>query len=60
MTCPSFPTREWSPPRRCGSNPPAWVLVRRAVEDCPLGSFTLPSEALIMLSQWVMHHDPRY
>jgi cytochrome P450 len=40
--------------------PPAWVIVRKALEDCPLGSFTLPAGSLVMMSQWVTHHDPRH
>lgn len=40
--------------------PPAWVIARRALEDCPLGAFTLPSGALVLMSQWVTHHDSRY
>jgi len=40
--------------------PPAWIVARRALEDCPLGRFTLPAGALVLMSQWVTHHDPRY
>jgi cytochrome P450 len=40
--------------------PPAWVVARRALEECPLGSFTLPAGALVLMSEWVTHHDPRY
>ncbi|HTE18209.1 MAG TPA: cytochrome P450, partial [Armatimonadota bacterium] len=40
--------------------PPAWIIARHAVEECPLGAFTLPQGALVLMSQWVTHHDPRY
>ena len=40
--------------------PPAWVIARKALEDCPLGQFVLPSGTLVLMSQWVTHHDPRY
>jgi cytochrome P450 len=40
--------------------PPAWVIARQAAEDCPLGPFTLPEGSLILMSQWVTHHDPRF
>ncbi|HEU4752363.1 MAG TPA: cytochrome P450 [Armatimonadota bacterium] len=40
--------------------PPAWIIARQAVEECPLGSFTLPAGAVVLMSQWVTHHDPRY
>lgn len=40
--------------------PPAWVIARRALEVVPLGAFVLPEGALVMMSQWVTHHDARY
>jgi len=40
--------------------PPAWVVARQAVEDCPLGPFTLPAGALVLMSEWVTHHDARH
>ncbi len=40
--------------------PPAWIVVRRALEECPLGGFTIPAGALVFTSQWVTHHDPRH
>jgi cytochrome P450 len=40
--------------------PPAWIIARRALEDCPLEAFTVPAGALVLMSQWVTHHDPRY
>ncbi|MFN3648127.1 MAG: cytochrome P450 [Armatimonadota bacterium] len=40
--------------------PPAWIIARQAVEECPLGAFTLPAGALVLMSQWVTHHDPRF
>lgn len=40
--------------------PPAWLIARRALEDCPLGAFTVPAGVLVLMSQWVTHHDPRY
>lgn len=40
--------------------PPAWVIVRSAREECPLGGIVLPPGALVMMSQWVVHHDPRW
>ena len=40
--------------------PPAWIVVRRAVEECPLGDLVLPEGALVMMSPWVTHHDPKH
>lgn len=40
--------------------PPAWTMGRRAREDHPLGSHTIEKGALVIMSQWVVHHDPRW
>lgn len=40
--------------------PPAWIIARKAVEDCPVGPHLLPAGALVFMSQWVTHHDERY
>lgn len=40
--------------------PPAWIVARKALEECPLGSFSLPAGALVLMSEWVTHHDERY
>ncbi len=40
--------------------PPAWVVGRRAIVDCEVGSHAVPSGALVFVSQWVTHRDPRF
>jgi cytochrome P450 len=40
--------------------PPAWVVGRRAVVDCEVGSHVVPSGVLVFVSQWVTHRDPRF
>ena len=40
--------------------PPAWILGRRALEDYEVGGYTIPRNALVILSPYVMHRDPRY
>jgi cytochrome P450 len=40
--------------------PPAWAIVRNSLEDCELGGYRVPARATLMMSQWVMHRDPRY
>jgi len=40
--------------------PPAWTLGRRAVKDYQLGPYTVPAGSIVLMSQYVMHHDPRY
>jgi cytochrome P450 len=40
--------------------PPAWAIVRNSLADCELGGYRVPAGATLMMSQWVMHRDPRY
>ena len=40
--------------------PPVWALVRTAKSDCEIGGYCVPAGATVLMSQWVMHHDPRY
>jgi cytochrome P450 len=40
--------------------PPAWTIGRRALSDYKIDGFTIPSDAIILMSPYVMHHDARY
>jgi len=40
--------------------PPAWSLARTAIADFELRGYTIPAGANIVMSQWIMHHDPKY
>ena len=40
--------------------PPAWAVGRRAVEDHEFGGYCVPAGSLILVSQYVMHRDPRF
>jgi cytochrome P450 len=40
--------------------PPAWIIGRLALEDVEIGGFTIPRGAIVIVSQYVMHRDPRY
>jgi cytochrome P450 len=40
--------------------PPTWRLVRRALRDFPVGDYCIPSGALVVVSQYAMHRDPRF
>jgi cytochrome P450 len=40
--------------------PPAWLMGRTALEDCEIGGFPLHAGDVVLISQWTMHHDPRY
>lgn len=40
--------------------PPAWTMGRRALSDYQVGGFVIPANSIVLMSQWVMHHDARY
>jgi cytochrome P450 len=40
--------------------PPAWALGRMALEDHEIGGYVIPKKSLVLMSQFVMHHDARY
>ena len=40
--------------------PPAWALGRLALEECDIGGYVVPKKSLVLMSQFVMHRDPRY
>ena len=40
--------------------PPAWAIGRQAIKDCKIGDYVIPIGSSILMSQYLMHHDPRY
>jgi cytochrome P450 len=40
--------------------PPIWAMVRNPVNDCEIGGYRVPAGSAIIMSQWVMHRDPRF
>jgi cytochrome P450 len=40
--------------------PPAYIVARTSVERCQIGGFDFPAGTTFLMSQWVMHRDPRY
>ena len=40
--------------------PPAWLVGRRAVNEYRIGSYSLPPRSIIIMSQWIVHRDPRH
>lgn len=40
--------------------PPAWIIGRRALEDHQLGGYPIPARSIILMSQYVTHHDERW
>jgi cytochrome P450 len=40
--------------------PPAWILTRQAIKDCTIGGYLIPSGTDVLMSQYVLHHNPRF
>lgn len=40
--------------------PPAWVIGRRAVEPYAIEKYTVRPGDIVLVSPYVLHHDPRY
>jgi cytochrome P450 len=40
--------------------PPAWGVGRLALEDHEVGGYLIPRGSLVLVSQYVMHRDPRF
>ena len=40
--------------------PPVWVIGRRALAPFRLGDYELPADTNVLISQLIMHKDPRY
>ena len=40
--------------------PPAWGFSREAAQDTELGGYRIPKGAVVGVTSWVTHHDPRW
>ena len=40
--------------------PPAWIVGRRAMSEYALGEHVLPPRSIVLMSQWIVHRDPRW
>ena len=40
--------------------PPAWSLARTATEDFELRGYRIPAGSNIVMSQWIVHRNPKY
>jgi cytochrome P450 len=40
--------------------PPAWTIGRQAINDFKVDKYVIPAGSIILMSQYVMHHNPRY
>jgi cytochrome P450 len=40
--------------------PPAWIVGRRAMSEYTLAEHVLPARTIVLMSQWIVHRDPRW
>lgn len=40
--------------------PPAWTIGRQVIKDYTLGKYTIPSGSIVLMSQYLMHHNPKF
>jgi cytochrome P450 len=40
--------------------PPSYVIPRQALEDFQINKYTIPKGTIILLSPYLIHHDPRF
>ncbi len=40
--------------------PPAWIVGREAIADCEVEGHVVRKGTSVIMSQWLMHRDPRY
>ena len=40
--------------------PPAWIIGRRAIAAYQLGDYVAPPRAILVMSPYIMHRDPRF
>lgn len=40
--------------------PPAWAIGRRAITDHKADGYVLPAGCVLVVSPWLLHHDPRW
>jgi cytochrome P450 len=40
--------------------PPAYAIGRQSIQPCTIGGYPVPAGVTILMSQWVVHRDPRF
>jgi cytochrome P450 len=40
--------------------PPAWIVERRALDDCEIGGYKIPKDAIVLASPYITHQDARW
>jgi cytochrome P450 len=55
-----LPYAEWVVKESMRLYPPAWTIGREALEDCEIGGYAVSKGTQVLMSQWVVHRDPRF
>jgi cytochrome P450 len=55
---PHLPYLEWVINESWRVYPPAWALIRRAVDAFDLDGYHFPAGTIVVFSQWVLHYQP--
>lgn len=55
-----LPYTEWVIKEAMRLYPPAWTTGREVVEEVEVRGFRLPKGSQLLLSQWIVHRDPRF
>ena len=55
---PNLPYLEWVINESWRVFPPAWIQGRQAIAHFNLDGYHFPAGTIVMLSQWVLHHEP--
>ncbi len=40
--------------------PPAWIMLRKPIEDVEIGGYPVAKDSSVILCQWITHHNERY
>jgi cytochrome P450 len=40
--------------------PPTWAISRETIRECEIGGYLVLPGTILVISQWVLHRDPRY
>jgi cytochrome P450 len=57
---PKLTYAEWVIKESMRLYPPAWTIGREALEDCQIGDYPIRKGTQLLMSQWVVHRDPRF
>ena len=51
---------EWVLSEAIRLRPPAWAIGRRATADAEIGGVPIEAGSVVVVSPWLLHHDPRW